>query len=189
MKTILLVEDDAALRQMVQRMLGRLPCRLVQATDGAAAVALARQEHPDLILLDLVLPGMDGWAVLQALRDDATTQQIPVVLLTGTAGLDPSMVRAVGAVALVAKPFTVTALQAQVQGLLGVQPAAPARTKAPEVATLEAALRELSTLAALAADAVGTAQADAILAQLQEGMHSVQSALLAVLAQTGRLRR
>jgi two-component system, cell cycle response regulator DivK len=44
MKTILLVEDDAALRQMVQRMLVRLPCRLLQAGDGATAVALARQE-------------------------------------------------------------------------------------------------------------------------------------------------
>ncbi len=81
-KTILLVEDDAFLAGIYVTKLGLEGFTVLQAADGAAGLAMARQELPDLVLLDILIPKMDGFAVLEALKKDAKTAGIPVVMLT-----------------------------------------------------------------------------------------------------------
>jgi CheY-like chemotaxis protein len=117
-KTILLVDDDAAMRQMLARMLAPLSCRFLEAVDGLSAVALATQERPDLILLDLVMPALDGWGVLRALQGEPATAAIKVLLVTGSGEVELSMVQAAGAIGLLEKPFTLAQLRAQVEPLL-----------------------------------------------------------------------
>jgi CheY-like chemotaxis protein len=117
-KTILIVDDDAELRQMLARMLASLPCRILEAGDGLSALTLAAQEHPDLILLDLIMPGLDGWGVLKALKAEPATAAIKVLLVTGSGALDLAMAQAAGATGLLEKPFTLAQLRAQVEPLL-----------------------------------------------------------------------
>src|SRR5215218_10274119 len=86
--TILVVDDDPAIRAMVRHMLARLPCTVVEASDGDEALAHVRREPPDLILLDIVMPRLDGRAVLHVLQADPLTRGIPVALISGNAALD-----------------------------------------------------------------------------------------------------
>jgi CheY-like chemotaxis protein len=114
-RTILIVDDEPALRQLLRRILTPLPYRVVEAADGLEALALARQEQPALILLDLTMPKLDGWGVLRALQADPAMRAIPVIVVTGDADLNEAMVVEAGAVALLRKPFQVAAVRAQVQ--------------------------------------------------------------------------
>src|SRR5438874_1046629 len=91
--TILVVDDEPAIRTMVRRMLARLPCVVVEAGDGDEALAYVRREPPDLILLDIVMPRLDGWSVLRTLREDGFTPHIPVVLISGNVVLDDAAAR------------------------------------------------------------------------------------------------
>jgi CheY-like chemotaxis protein len=118
-KTVLVVDDDLDLRAMVQRSLAPLAATIVQAQDGFDAVVFAKQHPPDLVLLDLTMPRLDGWAVLHVLQDYLPTRNVPVVLLTGNATVDERIAHDAGAVTLVRKPFSPRALRAQVQLLLG----------------------------------------------------------------------
>src|SRR5688572_10645954 len=79
---VLIVEDDLNSLYMMERFTQSSGCRALGTTRGENALALARQEKPDVILLDLMLPGMTGWEVLQALRADPMTQPIPVIICT-----------------------------------------------------------------------------------------------------------
>ncbi len=80
--TILVIDDDAAARDLVQRFLAKEGFRIVTATGGEQGLRLAKEMKPDAITLDVMMPGMDGWAVLSALKADAATSDIPVVMLT-----------------------------------------------------------------------------------------------------------
>lgn len=80
MVTVLLVEDDPAFIYLIRRYADKGGCELVSTSRGEEAVEMAREKQPDMVLLDIMLPGMDGWQVLRALRDDPATQDIPVVL-------------------------------------------------------------------------------------------------------------
>ena len=82
--TVLLVEDDPDLLRFAQVTLRLGGYRPVTASDGVQALSLARKRPPDLVLLDLRLPGLDGWEVLAALRDEPALRTVPVVLLTAT---------------------------------------------------------------------------------------------------------
>ncbi|HSI47762.1 MAG TPA: ATP-binding protein [Ideonella sp.] len=83
---VLYIEDNPVNGQLVEQMLGRWPqVRLVQAEDGASGLALARTLQPDLVLLDMHLPDMDGLALLRTLRGSAETCQLPVVALSASA--------------------------------------------------------------------------------------------------------
>ena len=119
-RTILLADDEPLLRQLVRRALAPLPYRLVEAADGLEAIAVAQQEQPALILLDLTMPQLDGWGVLRALQADPTLQAIPVVIVTGDAAVDEAMAVSAGAVGLIRKPFQIAPLRATVQAVLGV---------------------------------------------------------------------
>ncbi len=81
-KTILVVDDDPIARDLLRRHLGRGGYRVVEAANGEEALRLAREISPDAITLDVLMPQMDGWAVLGALKEDPELEKIPVTMLT-----------------------------------------------------------------------------------------------------------
>src|SRR6187402_196499 len=85
MATILLVEDHEDNRDMLTRRLERKGFSVVCAVDGAEGVSMAGQHHPDLILMDLSLPVMDGWEATRQIKANPATQDIPVIALTAHA--------------------------------------------------------------------------------------------------------
>jgi CheY-like chemotaxis protein len=85
MVKVLLVEDNAAIRDMLSRRLQKKSFEVILACDGAAACALAEQDQPDLILLDMHLPVLDGWETARHLKTTETTQAIPIIALTADA--------------------------------------------------------------------------------------------------------
>ena len=80
--TILVIDDDAAVRDLMQRFLAKEGFRIQTAAGGEQGLRLAQEMKPDAITLDVMMPGMDGWAVLSALKADPATADIPVVMLT-----------------------------------------------------------------------------------------------------------
>jgi CheY-like chemotaxis protein len=82
MPRILLVEDNALNRDMLARRLARRGFAVVLAKDGAEGMALAASEQPDLILMDMSLPVLDGWEVARRLRADPKTAALPIIALT-----------------------------------------------------------------------------------------------------------
>ena len=85
MTTILLVEDNEPSRDALGRRLERRGYRIVPAVDGAEAVALARTANPDLILMDLGLPVIDGWEATRQLKAGGATRHIPIIVLSAHA--------------------------------------------------------------------------------------------------------
>ena len=84
-RRILLVEDTEDNREIVRDLMDSVGYELLEANDGAAGLAMATEHRPDLILMDLSLPGMDGWEATRVLKADERTKHIPVVALTGHA--------------------------------------------------------------------------------------------------------
>ncbi len=80
--TVLVIDDDPVARDLITRTLAREGLRVISAADGAAGIAAARRETPDLITLDVMMPDLDGWAVLGELKADPELQDIPVIMLT-----------------------------------------------------------------------------------------------------------
>ena len=85
MPTILLVEDNEMNRDMLSRRLERRGFRVILAIDGETGVELTRSERPDLVLMDLSLPGIDGWEATRRLKADPETAAIPIIALTAHA--------------------------------------------------------------------------------------------------------
>ncbi|MGH9716252.1 MAG: response regulator [Candidatus Acidiferrales bacterium] len=85
MSKILLVEDNETSREMLARRLDRKGFAVITAADGEQGYALARAESPDLILMDISLPGMDGWQVIELLKSESRTREIPTIVLTAHA--------------------------------------------------------------------------------------------------------
>jgi CheY-like chemotaxis protein len=85
MSKILLVEDNDMNRDMLSRRLMRRGFELLTAVDGAEGVALAREQAPDLILMDMSLPVIDGWTASRQLKADPVTARIPIIALTAHA--------------------------------------------------------------------------------------------------------
>ncbi len=81
-KTILVVEDDKFLRELISKKLKDEGYQLAQAVDGEEGAEKAKKVSPDLILLDLILPGIDGFEVLSRIKKDPTTSDIPVIILS-----------------------------------------------------------------------------------------------------------
>jgi CheY-like chemotaxis protein len=80
--TVLVIDDDVAVRDLLQRFLGKEGFHVVSASGGEEGLRLARELRPDAITLDVMMPGMDGWAVLSALKADPHVSDIPVIMLT-----------------------------------------------------------------------------------------------------------
>ena len=85
MAKILIVEDNEMNRDMLSRRLERRGFAIVMAVDGQQGVDMARSERPDLILMDMSLPVMDGWTATRTIKDDAELKAIPVIALTAHA--------------------------------------------------------------------------------------------------------
>ena len=118
-RTILYVEDNEYNRKIVRQLLGRSSYRLVEALDGEAGVALAIEERPDLILMDVQLPGMDGVAALDRLRGDPETSGIRVIALTAFAmPSDRERFLAAGFDGYLEKPIDVASFPGQIAALL-----------------------------------------------------------------------
>ena len=84
-KRILVVEDDADNRRIVVKVLTVDGYEVLEATDGRSALATARKEHPDLIIMDLAMPGLDGWQAATQLKSDPKVADIPIIALTAFA--------------------------------------------------------------------------------------------------------
>jgi len=108
---ILVADDDPSVRELCQIILATEGYEVLLAEDAAQAIALAREHHPDLILLDWMMPGVDGMDALLILKGDAATADIPVVMLTALDGM-PQITLATynGADSYVTKPFEVADL-------------------------------------------------------------------------------
>ena len=114
--TILVCDDDPSLRELVRAVLGPR-YRFVEAADGTEALTLAREFRPDLIVLDVMLPGMSGIEVLAELRTDEELRSIPVVIITAWSHAEIDA-QGAGADRFVSKPFDPDDLSAAVAELL-----------------------------------------------------------------------
>jgi CheY-like chemotaxis protein len=103
MGTVLVIDDEAAVRDLMQRFLTREGFRVVTAAGGEEGFRRARELRPDTITLDVMMPGMDGWAVLSALKADPDVADIPVVMLTIVD--DKNLGYALGAADYLTKPI------------------------------------------------------------------------------------
>lgn len=121
MRRVLVVDDDDAIREVAEVALGIVGgWDVVAASSGAECVRRASEVQPEAILLDVMMPGMDGPTTVEKLREDPATQDIPVILLT--AKVQPSELRAwerLDLAGVIAKPFDPMTLAAKVAALLG----------------------------------------------------------------------
>jgi CheY-like chemotaxis protein len=103
MKTLLVIEDSKFLRIANERMLTKEGYRVIGAGDGEEALSMARDNSPDLIILDMMLPKLGGPEVLRALKANSLTSQIPVVVLSGLSQRNEEKLKADGATSFVNK--------------------------------------------------------------------------------------
>ena len=120
MKTILVADDNPVSRELISEILEAEGYRVIEAIDGGDALQKARETRPDLVLLDIQMPVMDGYTVLQELRHDHEFPSIRVVALTAFAMFgDREKALAAGFDGYITKPIKVSALRAEVEDLLG----------------------------------------------------------------------
>jgi two-component system, cell cycle response regulator DivK len=125
MHTILLVEDNEMNRDMLSRRLERRGYRIVLALDGEAGVEKAAQELPDLVLMDMSLPVLDGWEATRRLKSEPATRHIPVIALTAHAmSSDRERAMNAGCDDYDTKPVELPRLLGKIEALLGGAPAA-----------------------------------------------------------------
>lgn len=119
MPTILVVEDEADLQAVLEYNLTQAGFQAVLAGDGPSAIEKARECAPDLVLLDLMLPGMEGTAVCRTLKSDSRTERVPIIMLTArTDEIDRVVGFELGADDYVAKPFSVRELLLRIRAVL-----------------------------------------------------------------------
>jgi DNA-binding response OmpR family regulator len=125
-KTVLVVDDERDLVDLISYNLTRHGYRALSAMSGDDALDIASREHPNLILLDLMLPGIDGMEVARRLRADSRTASIPIIMLTARGEeIDVVVGLTVGADDYVTKPFSMKVLLARVQAVLRRDEAPP----------------------------------------------------------------
>jgi CheY-like chemotaxis protein len=118
---ILVIDDDADIRRIVNRMFTTLGYRVREVADGLTAFASARQLAPALIVLDLGLPGRDGWAVARELRADPALEHTPILALTAYSMRSAlQAARDAGCQQVLCKPFDLDTLEEIAHTLLGV---------------------------------------------------------------------
>ena len=120
MTTVLVIDDEAPIRLLCRVNLEAEGMDVLEAVDGATGLETARRELPDVILLDVMMPGLDGWHVAEELLDDEPTSGIPIVFLTARAELrDRARGLDLGGVDYVTKPFNPVELAPLVRDLIG----------------------------------------------------------------------
>ena len=131
--TVLLVEDERDIADLVRYHVEKAGMRFLHAGDGGAALRLARAELPDVVLLDLMLPGLDGLEICRQLRRDAATRRLPIIMLTARGEeVDRVVGLELGADDYVVKPFSPRELVARIRAVLrrieGPEPLATGRS-------------------------------------------------------------
>jgi DNA-binding response OmpR family regulator len=116
---VLVIDDEAPIRLLCRVNLEAEGMEVLEAADGPSGLEKARAETPDVVLLDVMMPGIDGWRVAEELLDDPRTEKIPIVFLTARAELrDRARGIDLGGVDYVTKPFNPVELAPQVRALL-----------------------------------------------------------------------
>jgi DNA-binding response OmpR family regulator len=119
MPRVLVIDDEEPIRLLCRVNLEAAEIDVSEAEDGRSGLEAARAERPDVILLDVMMPGMDGWQVFEQLLQDETTAQIPIVFLTARAELrDQARGLELGGVDYVTKPFNPLHLAPLIEDLL-----------------------------------------------------------------------
>jgi DNA-binding response OmpR family regulator len=120
-KHILCIEDEPEMIDLIRLILGRRGFEVSGATGGKAGLDAVRAEHPDLVLLDLMMPDMDGWEVYQQMKADESTRHIPVIVVTAKAqSIDKVLGLHIAKVDdYIAKPFSPQELLSSVEKTLG----------------------------------------------------------------------
>lgn len=119
-KKILIADDTANGRELVKTVLENSGYEVFEAKDGLEALASARQLHPDLIILDLHMPGLDGFGVIETLRKESAFEKTPVMALTASAMMgDKERAMSLGFTGYITKPIRLAALRSEVTRLLG----------------------------------------------------------------------
>ena len=117
--TVLVIDDEAPIRLLCRVNLEAEGMRVIEASDGPTGLDAARSDVPDVILLDVMMPGLDGWQVAEELLDDERTRKIPIVFLTARAELrDRARGLDLGGVDYVTKPFNPIELASLVRDVL-----------------------------------------------------------------------
>jgi two-component system cell cycle response regulator DivK len=126
-KRVLVVEDHEENRRILRLLLASASIDMIEAVTGEEGVALAEREHPDLILMDIQLPGLDGYEATRRIKANHAVRHIPIIVVTSYAlsGDDVKAFEA-GCDAYVTKPFVPRELLAKVREFLGKQPGASA---------------------------------------------------------------
>jgi len=118
-KRILLIEDETDMVYALTLQLEAVDYKVLSATDGQAGLDMARKEKPDLIILDLMLPRMDGYKICRMLKFDERYKQIPIIMFTARAQeQDRKLAQEVGADAYITKPFDSKVLLDKIGALL-----------------------------------------------------------------------
>ena len=116
---VLVVDDEAPIRLLCRVNLEAEKMEVLEAGDGPTGLAMARKEHPDVILLDVMMPGLDGWRVAEELLEDPATSSIPIVFLTARAELrDRARGLDLGGLDYVTKPFNPVELAPLIRDLI-----------------------------------------------------------------------
>jgi len=116
---ILVIDDNPVVLKLDESLLRSVGYEVITASDGIEGIKKAREERPDIILLDIILPGMHGFEVCKKLKEDETTKVIPVIIVTG-AGLEEVARNEpdIQAEGYIAKPYGLEELEAAIQGAL-----------------------------------------------------------------------
>jgi two-component system alkaline phosphatase synthesis response regulator PhoP len=119
---ILVVDDEVYILHILDFILGAESYDVVTATNGEQALQKVREEKPDLVILDIMMPKLDGYETCRMIKNDPATKGIPVILLTAKGReVDQKLGREVGANDYMTKPFSPSKLIERVQAILGVR--------------------------------------------------------------------
>jgi two-component system alkaline phosphatase synthesis response regulator PhoP len=135
---VLVVDDEAPIRLLCRVNLEAEGMDVLEAPDGPSGLDLARSERPDAVLLDVMMPGLDGWTVAERLLGDEETREIPIVFLTARADLrDRARGMDLGGLGYVTKPFNPVELASLVREVVGaVERGERERVRAEKIAEL-----------------------------------------------------
>jgi CheY-like chemotaxis protein len=120
-KTVVCVEDEPGVIELIRLILDERGLKVVGAVTGTGGLALIRELKPALVLLDLMLPEMDGWEIFRRMKADEALKDIPIIIVTAkTAGIDEALAKHVAKVdAYIKKPFSLEELLQSVDRALG----------------------------------------------------------------------
>jgi CheY-like chemotaxis protein len=120
LKKLLMADDESGVRSLVRMTLESDAYEILEASDGNQALELAREHQPDLVLLDVAMPGMSGFEVCRLIKEDPETKQIKVIMLTARAQqMDVEEGQKSGADDYFTKPFSPVALMKKVEEIFG----------------------------------------------------------------------